>query len=419
VSGLRLLFVVQRYGAEVCGGAEQHCREFATRLAARGHRVEVVTSCAVDYVDWANAYPPGETTLDGVRVHRLPVARERDNARFGPLNARVFASPARVAPHLQREWMRQQGPFLPQLPSWLAERSSSFDLNVFFTYLYFTTWAGLGAAARPTVLHPTAHDEPMIRLPLFDQVFERADAYAFGSEEERALVRRRFGFERPSEVIGIGIEVERPGDAEAFRRRFGLGDRPYVVYVGRLDPNKGAVELFRYFTAYKKRRPGPLALALIGQEVTKLPRHPDVFKTGFVDDATKDAGLSGAELLIQPSYFESFSMVLHEAWAARVPALVQARCEVLVGQSRRSGAGLPYSGYAEFEAALDLLLEDDGLRRRMGSAGRGFVERNYHWPRLLARYESFLDSLLALPRSGRGHGHPPPSRGKAGVGATG
>jgi glycosyltransferase involved in cell wall biosynthesis len=390
---LKLLFVVQRYGREVLGGAEAHARELATRLAARGHRVEVATSCAVDYVTWENAYPAGSCELDGVLVHRLPVARTRSMRTFRPLDRWVHRSPGRTPPPLQRLWMRLQGPYVRELPGWLRGRPDH-DVSVFFTYLYYTTWAGLPAARRPVVLHPTAHDEPPIRLSLFQRVFELPDAYVFGSEEEAALVRSRFGIRRPALVAGIGVELDPPGDPAGFRRRFGLGDRPYVVYAGRVAVDKGAVELFDHFAEYKRRRPGPLALVVIGRELVELPAHPDVIRTGFVDDETKDAGLKGAWALVQPSPYESFSMVLHEAWAARVPALVQARCEVLVGQSRRSGAGLPYHGYAEFEAALDRLLGDPGLRERMGEAGRGFVERHYGWPALIERYEAFLGSLL-------------------------
>src|SRR5579862_2227277 len=86
---MRILFAVQRYGTEVAGGAEAACRELAWRLAARGHEVHVVTSCAQSYVDWANAYPEGDTTIDGVTVHRLAVAHARDNRFFGPLNGRA------------------------------------------------------------------------------------------------------------------------------------------------------------------------------------------------------------------------------------------------------------------------------------------------------------------------------------------
>src|SRR5439155_10417933 len=85
---MRLLFVVQRYGHEVAGGAELHCRQFATILAERGHDVEALTSCATSYVDWANFYPAGSAEVDGVLVHRLPVPVPRDDRVFGPLNGR-------------------------------------------------------------------------------------------------------------------------------------------------------------------------------------------------------------------------------------------------------------------------------------------------------------------------------------------
>src|SRR3712207_6273735 len=144
----RLLFVVQRYGREVAGGAELHCREFATRMAARGHHVEAVKSCAVNYVDWANRYPAGTGELDGVMVHRLPVARERDDRFFEPLNTRVVWGERPVPLYLQREWMRAQGPHIPELERWLLRHGGSYDVVIFFTYLYWTACAGLPAASR-------------------------------------------------------------------------------------------------------------------------------------------------------------------------------------------------------------------------------------------------------------------------------
>jgi glycosyltransferase involved in cell wall biosynthesis len=112
--------------------------------------------------------------------------------------------------------------------------------------------------------------------------------------------------------------------------------------------------------------------------------------TGFVDDAVKQSALAGALALVQPSYFESFSMILSEAWAHRKPALVQGHCEVLAGQCRRSGGGIPYRGFAEFEAAVDLLAEDGPLRARLGAAGRRFVEEQYTWDTVLDRYERLV-----------------------------
>jgi glycosyltransferase involved in cell wall biosynthesis len=394
---LRLLFVVQRFGQEVLGGAETAARQYAVRLLQRGHDVHVLSSCATSYVDWADVYPPGEQLVQGLTVHRLPVLRPRDNHLFGALSARVLGRPTTVPIWLQREWMRQQGPYLPGLEPWLLEHSCGFDAAIFVTYLYYTTWAGLAACRAPSVLVSTAHDEPPLRLPLFDGVFRMPDAFGFLTEEEAQLVARRFRIRQPGRVLGIGVDP-RPGSVDDFRERMGLGDRPYLVYAGRIDPSKGAMELYDMFRRYKRRRPGPLALVMVGEEVVKVPPHPDVLRAGFVDDATKDAAILGARLLVHPSYFESFSMVLTEALAQGVPAVVQRRCEVLLGQARRSGAAIPYQGYPQFEAALDLLLGDEALRQRMGAAGRSWARSVYGWEPVMDRVEELIDCARAAAR---------------------
>lgn len=397
---MRLLFVVQRYGAEVAGGAEAACREVASRLARRAHHVEVLTSCAQSYVDWANVYPEGDVDIDGVQVHRLAVARARQDRFFGPMNGRAAHGHKPVPLYLQTEWMRLQGPELPELAPWLAERAAGYDAVVFFTYLYYTTFAGVGVASglAPTVLVPTAHDEPPIYLPLFDFTFRLPNALGFLTEEEQALVHRRFHLERPNTVVGLGVDLDAGGDADAFRARFGLGTRPYALYVGRLDPGKGSDELYGFFSAYKARNPGPLALVVVGEPVKPLDPHPDVICTGFVDDDTKNAAIAGCSLLIHPSYYESFSLVLAEAWAQSKPALVQGYCDVLAGQARRSNGAIPYQGFAEFEAGLDLLMSQPRLCAELGWRGRRYVEQRYGWDTVLARYEHLLLTAVHLWR---------------------
>lgn len=398
---MRPLFVVQRYGAEVAGGAEQCCREFATRLARRGHEVQVLTSCAASYVDWANSYPSGTDELDGVVLHRLPVRRPRETRLFAPLHQRVVTGRKPVPFYLQREWMRLQGPEVTGLAPWLEEHARDYDVVVFFTYLYETTFVGLPVAAhlRPTLLHPTAHDEPPLSLNLFDIIFRVPDALGFLTEEEQDLVERRFHWSGPSCVTGVGVEVDRPGDDKAFRAAFGVGERPYLLFVGRVDPHKGSQELYEYFLAYKRRNRSDLALVVLGEQVSELPAHPDVVRTGFVDEATRRGALTGALAAVVPSYFESFSMVLTEAWAERKAALVQGRCAVLAGQARRSGGAIPYGGFAEFEVAVDAIVSDRALARALGEAGRRYVEERYRWDDVLDRYERQLrlvmDSRLA------------------------
>lgn len=393
---MRLLYVIQRYGREVAGGAELHCRQFATRLAGGGHDIEVVTTCARDYVTWANEYPPGTADLDGVVVHRLPTAHPRDLRLFGPLNARVTLGEKPVALHVQEEWMRAQGPDVPALAPWLDQHAPHFDAVIFFTYLYATTFVGLPRVCGrvPALLHPTAHDEPTLQLAVFDAVFRRPDAFAFSSEEERALVERRFRLARPSEVVGIGFDLDVAGDGADFRSRYDLGDAPFLVVVGRVDPAKGSGELFDFFVTYKERHPGPLRLVVVGEAVDPPPPHPDVVVTGFVDDGVKRGAVDAALALVQPSYFESFSMVLAEAWAQSRAALVQGRCAVLEGHARRSAGAVPYRGYAEFEAAVDLVTTDPRLVAGLGLAGRRYVEEHFAWDAVLGRYEALLGRVV-------------------------
>ena len=87
---MRLAFVVQRYGLDIAGGAEYHCRLVAQQLA-RHAQVEVLTTCAADYITWANHYPEGLEELEGVPVRRFRVKRPRDPERFAAWTDRVPA----------------------------------------------------------------------------------------------------------------------------------------------------------------------------------------------------------------------------------------------------------------------------------------------------------------------------------------
>ena len=382
---MRILYVVQRYGQDVVGGSEAACRAFAEHLAARGHEVEVLTSCAHRYTDWADHYPPGVHHLNGVTLHRLPTVDLRRVELFDPMQAWMINGPRRPPVAMQARWARLMGPELQGQRQWLLSNAGRFDVAIFMTYLYSTTTAGLPTLAGrlPTVLQPTAHDEPALRIRLYDTVFRQPDAFLFFTPEERDIVRHRFAIEPAGEVLGIGVDLDGDADPAGFRRRLGLGDRPYLLYLGRIDPNKGSLEAYHFFETYKQRNPGDLALVLVGEMVSELPDHPDVIRAGYLDEHAKRSALAGAVALLQPSYFESFSIVLCESWAQRRPALVQAASAVLAGQAHRSAGAIPYRGFAEFEAAVDLLVGRPELADELGRNGRRYVEARYRWDAVL------------------------------------
>src|SRR5437588_632800 len=156
--------------------------------------------------------------------------------------------------------------------------------------------AALPVAARlpTTVLHPCAHDEPPMYLEIFDPTVRMADGLAMFTEEEAALIAARFRTRLPTAVTGIGIDDAEAGNAVSFRKEIGIGERPYLLYVGRVDPHKGSTELADYFVTYKERNPGPLALVVVGDPVLPMDLHPDIIPAGFVDEATKQGAMAGA-----------------------------------------------------------------------------------------------------------------------------
>lgn len=389
---MRILYVVQRYGTDVVGGSESAARGFAERLARRGHHVEVVTSCATSYLDWADVHQPGTDELEGVLVHRLPVTAPRDLDRFARLNAWMVDGPRPIPMFVQQRWAREMGPDLRGYPSWLRGRAATFDLVVFMTYLYATTTTGLPAIAGtvPTLLQPTAHDEPSFDARLFDSLLRLPDGFVFFTPEERDLVARRLGREPLGQVVGFGFDVDHepvsvpPSDPPT---------EPYLLYVGRPDVMKGAHELCEFVELYRRRR-GPLGCVFTGDGGDLAAKHPDITFSGFVSDREKRALLAGSLALVLPSRFESFSIALCESWVEGRPALVHGDCEPLVGQARRSGGALPYRGYAEFETAVDLLREDRPMGDRLGAAGRRYVAQTYAWEVVLDRFELAAEAAI-------------------------
>jgi glycosyltransferase involved in cell wall biosynthesis len=386
---MRLAFVVQRYGVEVGGGAELHCRWVAEHLA-KYHAVEVLTTCAHDYITWANHYRPGITEVHGLPVRRFRTWWPRDPVRFGRLSQRLFESGGDRG--LELRWLRSEGPFAPGLVRYLRRHRTEYDAVILFSYRYYTTYHALMACPQRALLVPTAEPDRVIHLGIFRQLFNRPRAIAYNSVEERDLIQMESGNQEvPGEVIGVGTELPVQTDPARFHQRYELLD-PFLLYVGRIDENKGCAALFEYFLRYREGSRRPLKLVLIGNAVMPLPRHPDILALGFLSEQDKFDALAACELLVMPSPLESLSMVTLEAWALGKPVLVNADCPVLKGQSIRSNAGLFFRDFDEFAACCDRLLEQPNLSRALGDNGRRYFHDYYRWEVIEAKYERLLQA---------------------------
>ena len=422
---MKLAFIVQRYGPEILGGAEYLCRLTAERMAHR-HDVEVLTTCARDYITWKNEYPEGSDRVRGVTVRRFASTEARDIEAFNRYSDWIYHNAH--TPDDEMRWLRMQGPWCPALQAYLERHHQSYDVLVFVTYLYAPTVLGLRVAPERSILLPTAHDEPAIHLGLFREMFGLPSGIAFLTDVERRFVTTHFPVRAiAEETVGCGVDLptgdgrERPPEAAPegpfdepdlsarrfegyqplpshitergamFRRRHRLhGD--VVLYGGRIDPGKGCEELIEYFSAYVAGG-GDATLALMGVKLMKLPDEPYIRFAGLLSERERLHALEAATVVVVPSPYESLSLLALEAFAVGTPVLANARSEVLVEHCVQSNAGLYYADGDEFVEALTVLLSDEHLRTAMGRNGREYVKRNYRWDVVLSKYDRMISKI--------------------------
>jgi glycosyltransferase involved in cell wall biosynthesis len=390
---VKLAVVVQRYGADINGGAELHARYIAEHLK-RHADVEVLTTCARDYITWKNELPAGEQTLNGIRVRRFPVAKPRDTNDFGRRSQTVFERVHSIADELA--WLDSEGPRSPALIRHVEGSRNDFDFFIFFSYRYYHSWHGARAVPEKAVLVPTAERDSAAGLGIFAPLFRNVRSLMFNSLEERALLESVAGRSLPGIVVGVGSEIPERTQPWRVKKKLGIR-RPYAIYVGRIDENKGCKELFVFFQRYAAMYPNGLDLLLVGNAILPVPSHPRIRHAGFLSDEDKFDALAGADVLIMPSQYESLSMVALEAWALGRPVLVNGRCDVLRGQAVRSNAGLYYETFDEFAEALYTLEASGPVGSVLGANGREFFRRNYAWPVIERKYMDVLERLQRDP----------------------
>ena len=429
---MKIAFIVQRYGTEILGGSEYHCRLIAERLAPR-HQVEVLTTCAADYISWKNEYAEGQDRIRGVTVRRFANARTRDIHAFNRYSEWIFNSAH--GREDESEWLRQQGPWCPALLEYLERNHHQYDVLVFFTYLYAPTVLGVKIAPHKSILVPTAHDEPAIHLEIYKELFSLPAGLAYNTEVERRFLTTHFSIRAvEEETIGCGVDLpqaqpyprdqtapagapeDETGEADEqaadesspsfrphlahrgamFRRRHRLHG-PVVLYGGRIDPGKGCEELIEYFSTYVQEG-GDASLVLMGVKLMPLPEEPFIRFAGRLSDQERLQALEAATVVSVPSPYESLSLLALESFAVGTPILANARSDVLVDHCQKSNAGLYYADRDEFTECLRLLIANHRLRATMGRNGRDYVKRNYRWDVILQKYEKMFARLRQAPK---------------------
>ena len=389
---MKVAYVVPRYGDEVVGGAELAVRLLAERLVAHEDAtVEVLTTRAVSARTWANEYPEGEVDLRGVRVRRFTATGR--SPTFDAVSGPLLAHPERATPSEQQRWLDLQGPVSADLVD--AAREVDADLVVLSPYLFHPTVRGTAAVGNRAVLHPAAHDEATLRLPMFREVFTAVRGLVFYTHAEQKLVESRFPVAATAQIVlGLGCDAP-PAVPGATGDPTGLGDRPYVVCLGRVESSKGTDALARAFVRYRERHATPVALVFVGPVLDRPLEHPrhrghrGGRRGHEVGDPARRGGAGVA-----------FRVRVVRARAPRGlaggnPGAGQWRVRCHPGALRALRRRLWFRTDAEFEVALRRIVEAPELRASFAQAGARYVATKLTWPVIVRRYRTFLDSLAS------------------------
>ena len=408
----RVAVVVQRFGDGLLGGAEWHARALIAALAEH-HEVTVLTSCAADARTWSMHFEPGEQQVDNVCIRRFahPVRNAGGRARVPRrhklrfllrravdwLGLQAVARPTGNDRLDGIEYLQRQGPHCRGLVDELVASKTRYDVVVFVTALYFPTAIGLPAWGRRSILIPTLHDEKAMYLPWFHRVFAAAGLTLFNTNSERDLAHRLYPCSAgDGSVVGAGVLVRSPtlDQIVASRGRFGLPAR-YLIYVGRIEKGKGCGDLLAAWSSIARQAPDAV-MVFVGQGDLRIGMLPQVRCTGFVNDRDRDALVAGAAALLMPSRFESLSLVLLEAFALGVPAVVNDDCPALSDHVRASGAGDTCSTSVQWQQAMLHSLERTSEeRQRLGARGRQYVDARYSWDKVCASWFDAVDRIGA------------------------
>lgn len=388
---IKIAFVVQRYGNEVVGGSEFLCKQIAEHLS-QNYQIEVLTTCALDYITWRNEYPEGNQIEQNVLIRRFKTEKERELKPFQNLTLQIFNNPHTELD--ERYWFEEQGPYTPTLLNFIEMHKKYYDLFIFFTYRYYPSIFGLPLVHDKSILVPTAEDEDTMKLEIIKPFFKLPEAFIFLTPEEQDMINKAYEVDtKVQDTIGLGLDIPQDIDINRFLKKFNIND-DYLLYVGRIDPQKGCNRLFDYFSRYKKKYPTKTKLILIGKTSTEIPKHDDIIHLGFLSENDKYDGIKGAKILVMPSDYESYSIIVTEAMAIGTAVLVNEHCSVLKGHCIRSNAGLYFSNFDEFCTCTNLLLSNDTIREKLGKNGMSYVKSNYDWDIIEKKYAKIIESVI-------------------------
>ena len=413
---LKVALIIQRYGEEVNGGAEAHCRQVALHLSKQ-YQVEILTTCAKDYRTWIPVFASGETEHEGILVRRFMNQRAASSSKLRFIRHKITGRllKQRVAklfglkrvveklfPSLtiteadHQKWLEYQGPYCPDLLDYLQAHSGNYAAFVFFTALYYPAAVGVMRFPKKSILIPMVHNEKSNYYQVYQEVMNAPEWIFYNTNSEKIFSQKLYNNQdKKNDVLGLGVALPELKPDVKVLEKYHIMDT-YILYIGRIEKGKGCKELIDYFLQFKVKEKGNLKLVMVGQAFMPLIKHDDIIYTGFLSETDKLQLLLQCQTLLIPSKYESLSMVLLEAFFYQKPVIVNNECIVLKEHILASDGGYAYSSFQDFHAYLKQCLLLEELRATKGRNGKNYVLKNYNWEIIMSKYEAAISDIQRI-----------------------
>jgi glycosyltransferase involved in cell wall biosynthesis len=254
---------------------------------------------------------------------------------------------------------------------------------------------GVLVAPHKSIIVPTMHDEKASYMPGYQKVMSSPRWIMFNTDAEQEFSEKLFPIEKNNKrVVGVGIDLLRDSlkADDTIIQKLNI-KTPYIVYIGRVDKNKGCDVLIEYFQKFRQETKTDVNLVMVGKKMLTAKESKHVHYTGFVDDETKNQVLINSIALAIPSFFESLSLVLLESFGAGKPVLANGNTEVLRNHIDKSGGGWNYYNYNDFKKALSALVNDQAGSIEKGNKGYHYVQQNYSWEKVMQVFDEAIDDV--------------------------
>jgi glycosyltransferase involved in cell wall biosynthesis len=201
---------------------------------------------------------------------------------------------------------------------------------------------------------------------------------------------------------GVDLNDYQAADNTYFRRKFGLGDHPFVLFMGRLNPIKGPDLLLEAFSGMDSRL-DHYHLVFAGPDggmQAELTKMADSFGIqnrvhfiGYIGGVEKSQAYHATEMLIIPSRKEAMSIVALEAGISETPVLLTDQCGFDEIEGAGGGIVVPASVDGIKKGLMKMLEQPDELRL-MGANMKRLVSDHYSWEKIAALHLDLYEKIL-------------------------